>query len=92
MATTVSFATKYVAYIYWEKTLTYRGTPFPRSPNFCHATPVKRTLFEFIAKMFDQEKCLDLPVFSKDILNFHHHQDKVATNRRLKYILFEDGF
>ena len=52
MATTVSFATKYVAYIYWEKTLTYRGTPFPRSPNFCHATPVKRTLFAFIAKMF----------------------------------------
>ena len=43
-----------------------------------------------IANLLNQEKCLDLPSNPDDLLSYHHEQAKANSNKKLKFIIFED--
>lgn len=47
-------------------------------------------LTTFIAKMLNQERCLNLPQDPSKILEFYHEESKACSNRKFKFIVFED--
>lgn len=47
-------------------------------------------LITFVAKILNEEKCLDLPADFNDLEKFYQDYAKEAANKKIRFVVFED--